>query len=272
VSVAVKKWVRRHPARTGPQQQVLEALAWAADDDGRGARLSYRQLAAESSLHRNTVLRALRVLREDDRIRRHVGGREHCEQCRRAGRGVAVYDVVIPAEQLVADGQMNLLTGTSTGTSDWHTEVPAAEGLQHLSGASSGTSLVPLEEKRTVNHHHLEGAREQSEDGLRALVAEVISILERVEKPGWSVDPIAVEAIVLTWAPHRDPLRAAAQVVATAMNHHRVNAAQLLGNTLSWQRLDLPAGGQRPRAGAAPVEPEQLPERFAKYDRAMGLA
>jgi hypothetical protein len=52
VSVEAKKWVSRHPARTAVQQAVLEALAWASQGRGLGARVSYRQIAQDKRLHR----------------------------------------------------------------------------------------------------------------------------------------------------------------------------------------------------------------------------
>jgi hypothetical protein len=244
VSVEAKKWVSRHPARTAVQQAVLEALAWASQGRGLGARVSYRQIAQDKRLHRNTVLRALKDLERDDRIRRHRGKGKFdgcgCERCEGARRGVAVYDVVMPAEpERAPSGQMNLLAGPSaTGTREVPVEVPVAEPVQHSHGATSGTRGVPQGTKGTFEQHHHGGARE--------LVEQVMEILGRVRKPGWYVDQIAIEALVMTWASHKDPLRAAAAVVAAAMDHQHLNAAKLLGRALEWQRLDTPAG-PRPR-------------------------
>jgi hypothetical protein len=154
VSVAAKKWVRKHSRATGAAHAVLSELAWAADNDGHGARLSYRELAKATKLHRNTVLRALQSLEAGDMIRRHppgTDGADHCEQCRRAGRRT-VYDVVMPAQPVpVADGQMSLLAGAAAWHQEVPSKVPSENGAWHTSGAVDGTPGVPQEEYEDVS-------------------------------------------------------------------------------------------------------------------------
>lgn len=283
----MKRFVENQaPARTPSQQAVLEALAWAADEHGHGARLSYRRIAEKKQLHRNTVLRALRELELEDRIRRHRGrpeGPPHCSQCASARRGTAVYDVVMPAaREAVADGQLNLLAGVPDGPSerpaDRHPEVPVSVPVtgtvQHHHGASSGTMVVPLEDSRTGSSSASETRASDPSGGLRELVDRTVAILERVEKPGWFVDRIGVEAHVLTWSAHKDPLRAAAAVVAGARDHHHLNAAKLLGRALEWQRLDAPPSTSRPSRPSASgtADAGELPDRYRQYDVAIGLA
>jgi hypothetical protein len=167
MSVAAKKWARKHSPAKGAAHTVHVELAWAAKDDtGGGARLSYRDIAKATGLHRNTVLRALRWLETEDLIRRHPGG-DHCERCAGAGRR-AVYDIVMPAPEPTPEpppaptpaGQLSLLVGAAA----WHpntpvevpSEVPSENGGWHTSGAVDGTPGVPQGTKGQPHDQHLD--------------------------------------------------------------------------------------------------------------------
>jgi hypothetical protein len=129
MTVAARKAVQRHvltklealpPRQRGSAGRVLRELAFAAiDDEGHGALRRQEQLAADTGLSTRQVQRVLQELVRLDLLRPHRGAamqvdRSHCAQCRRARRGMVVYDVIIPATVEVAAGQEVLSFGALT--------------------------------------------------------------------------------------------------------------------------------------------------------------
>lgn len=109
MSVTAKKWVRKHSPARGSRRTVLLELAWASDEEGRGANLSSAQLADATGLSARTVKRALADLESGQLIERHHGTRAHCSACACARRGAHVFDVLIGDTETAADpNQMSL--------------------------------------------------------------------------------------------------------------------------------------------------------------------
>lgn len=247
MSVEAKKWVEQNPARTSAQQAVLEALAWASQGRGLGARVSYRAIASKTLLHRNTVLRALKDLEVDDRIRRHRDHGEDCGRCAGARRGVAVYDVVIPAvSERAPSGQMNLLAGAPvTGTPEVPVEVPVTAPVQPSHGATTGTPEVPQGSTGTFKDSSSGPAREAPNE-LRDTVERVIAALAPTRL---FVDRYAIEGVVMRNA-DRDVDGAVTAVIALAADPaYRLpkgGAAMMLLRELR---------GQARSGGAVPVFP-----------------
>lgn len=114
MSVAAKKWVRKHSPTRGSRRTVLIELAWDADEEGRGAHLSTAQLADATGLSRSTIKRALAHLEAELLIVRHRGGKSHCRACGAARHGAHVFDVVVHLDELsetTDPNQMSLLGG-----------------------------------------------------------------------------------------------------------------------------------------------------------------
>lgn len=274
VSVEAKKWVRKHSrARTATQQTVLETLAWASTGRGFGARVSYRAIATETKLHRNTVLRALKELELDDRIRRHREHGAECERCAGARRGVAVYDIVMPAEpDPVPVGQGNLFAdAASTGTSVVPVGVPVVGTVQPSHGATTGTATVPQGSKGRREQQQLEDARESISDG-DDLVERVETAFRRSER--LFVDRFAIEGVVMRYVDRPELVDdAVAAVVALAADPaYRLpkgGAAMMLLYQLQRHSSPAPSASRFPRHAAAA---DDLPEQFSQYDVAMGLS
>jgi hypothetical protein len=163
VSVAAKKWVRKHsPTDVFPRRQrasrqaVLLELAWAADDTGHGARLSHAQIVRATELGERTVKRALADLEGAQLIVRHRGGRDHCDACARARRGVVVFDVAIPVaadHDMVNQDQMNLFVAPVNDRG--HEEQVGHHGL------GTGAMVTPLEEIEEVTSLSLDQVGEE---------------------------------------------------------------------------------------------------------------
>lgn len=271
MSVEAKKWVLQHPARTSAQQAVLEALAWASEGRGAGARISYRDIANKTRLHRNTVLRALRDLELDDRIVRHREHGEDCPRCSSARRKVAVYDVVIPAvPEEVAAGQMNLLATASkalaeaspTGTSKCQSGVPVETPDWHTPCATTGTPEVPQGSKGQEEEQQQRDAHANESTG-HPLVEDT---LRKLRGAGLFIDRFAIESVLVRYVdrPHlvEDAL---VEVVALAgdpaYRQPKGGAAMMLLRQIRQQ-----ANPPRRSYGNRPAPDAAAPNDFAKYD------
>lgn len=276
MSVAAQKLVRKHsPAKPASVKQVLGELAFAGDDGGRGARLSHKQLVKATGLSRNTVQRALAKLEAEQLIVRHLGDATHCGSCRRAQRGVVVYDVVLPPDP-VADAnpdQLGLLTSPTDQPHDQPHLGPVANRHQPRGGAGTSPMVGLLEEKEdSEGQQQLGNAREISSEQTQA-VERIVSALSPTRL---FVDRYAIEGVAIRYRPEQLD-EALVTVVALAGDPtYRLpkgGAAKML--LIELQRMSSSAGAQPafpPRPSRFTKPAPAVDDRFAKYDVAAAVA
>jgi DNA-binding Lrp family transcriptional regulator len=272
VSVAAKKWVRRHSPAKGSARTVLGELAWAGDAHGRGARMSHGQLVKATGLSRATVQRSLGELERDDLIRRHRGC--GCDECGRAARGVVVFDVVMPEQPELEQvpGQMTLLAGSeSPGRDVPHVRQVVRQVTEaDLPQGEAGSCLRVrhLEDIEEEGQQQRQYAREPESIGHHPLVERVVEALEPTRL---FVDLPSLSQVVMRYGDREDFEDALLTVLALAGDPaYRLpkgGAAKMLLNELL---RPAPAGRFR-SAAPAPRGDGELPDRFAKYDVAVGL-